>query len=222
MLQTFLVLFISGAIAFGMQHTVTRWDEPDGLMFDLKERLVFPLFLILQTSMLFSCLGALEDRIFFAVYLTMTFIIGVIDLRTQRIHRFFTLLTMAVGILYFLVKMIIGFPVSMGEYFFTVGLYFVLLAILRKTKVLGLGDAIVLFGGCFFLLMLKAGTQAFMIEILLFHFIIANIAMIITNFTRINWKKLKPDGSIAFVPDIYIATVVMVMTQPFLQQLLPT
>ena len=52
-------------------------------------------------------------------------------------------------------------------------------------------------------------NKYFIAEILLWHFIIAALLMIVLNLRKMNWKKLRFKNPVAFVPYIYLATIMI-------------
>ena len=83
----------------------------------------------------------------------------------------------------------------------------IIIYILTIFNCFGIGDALVLVGNDIILSVIN--NKYFIAEILLWHFIIAALLMIILNLKKMNWKKLRFKNPVAFVPYIYLATMII-------------
>lgn len=219
-----LILFVLPCLVIlYMQYMVNKVDmDTDAkLYFNKKERISIIILLLMTMLIISKEFKGYIDQIFFSVYLAMLLVNGIIDARTKSVYRFFSVLSFTIGFVYLCIKIVTkGFPEDrLTTFLITQLAYWVIIHLLEQFRVIGLGDAIILDGCSFFILIIMINTPLFMIESLLIHFILANIAFMIVNVRDIDWRKMKAKEETAFVPGIYIATCFMLAVDAIVPQL---
>jgi hypothetical protein len=206
-----VLIFVAECLVFLIMQRMTEYDPEGNFSFDGNERGIVINLLLLNLILSIGCFSSFLDQLFFAVFLTMLLVSSITDHRTKQVYRVFSVSTVLVGVVYILLKLLThSFPEGrLVGYLLTLVGYAVLLLLMNKFKVVGLGDMIILAAVGIFLPIFLCKTPLFLIEGLLVHFIVANIVLLVTNVTNINWRKFKPKSEIAFVPDIYVAVCAM-------------
>lgn len=151
------------------------------------------------------------DLIFIYILTIYLMITAYIDFKTKYVYTILNIITGCLGIIYLIIKCsTISELINSSIY---IGIFTLITFIFTKFNAYGAGDNDIYIVISLFLY--KSSYGIFNLEIMLINILFSNIIAIIlvvlTNITKIEWKKLKFKDEIAFVPSISIATLILMM-----------
>lgn len=151
------------------------------------------------------------DLIFTYVLTIYLLITAYVDFKTKYVYTFLNIIAGCFGIIYLIIK-----SSSISELINSViyiAIFTLITCIFTKFNAYGAGDNDIYIVISLFLY--KSSYGIFNLEIMLINILFSNIIAIIlaliTNITKIEWKKLKFKEEIAFAPSISIATLILMM-----------
>lgn len=151
------------------------------------------------------------DLIFIYILTIYLIITAYIDFKTKYVYSILNIITGCLGIIYLIIKCsTISELINSSIY---IGIFTLITFIFTKFNAYGAGDNDIYIVISLFLY--KSSYGIFNLEIMLINILFSNIIAIIlvvlTNITKIEWKKLKFKDEIAFAPSISIATLILMM-----------
>ena len=209
-----LIYFLIASVLFGIMLWICeKWDPETNLRCDTFEAATHGIGLLLISFLSFSCWKSILEQILSLIILTILQFCAHTDYKTKFVYRFFNLILVGVSLIFFVVQLIMN-PIEPMRLFSTVAttlIYVLILIVLHKVKTYGTGDVLSLIGNALFIVYVLPSDRFFTIEILLWHYCLAVILLIVMNFTKFNWKQMKLKEEIAFLPQIYLSTVMLML-----------
>lgn len=207
-----ILYFLIGIITFyTCKKIILTYDDEHGLTTQKKEYFLIPLCLFITIISITYIYPDIISKIILSIFSGLLFICVYTDKQTKKIYRFFSYLLILTSVIFALFNYKSYFNLDViTVLFFTIYIIIVLV----KNNSLGVGDGFVLIGN--YIILVTINKNYFLAELVLWHFIIAVLLMIIFNFKKMQWKKLKFKESIAFVPYIYLSTTLISILTIFL------
>lgn len=143
------------------------------------------------------------ESIFIFYLLIYLLLSSIIDYSTQNVYSLLNYITFGISVLYLIYKkeqVDVFYIIIIGFIFYIVSLLF------TKLKIYGEGDHELLVAILFFL----AGQYNYnILQVIFILILLADVIVIIANFSNFNLKKIRFNKQVAFVPSIAIALILL-------------
>lgn len=207
---------IAGTIVFCFLSYVVETSDPESGLhkFTIQEILFYYLILMLSSTIVNLRFDNIVDRIFFMILLGVLTFHAHTDSKTNLVYRIFSLWLWIVGIIYILIKLFVFKVVVLQPFYILafLGGPAIFMIVMFLTSVLtgwlhGKGDGYILIGNAMFLQFIAVDLNLFSIEPILYHYIAAAIFLIITNPSKISFKKARMKNRVAYAPSVLAGTL---------------
>lgn len=145
------------------------------------------------------------SKILLLIIFALFMICGYTDKQTFMVYRFYSVLLIICSIIFALINY--SYYIKQDTLLTTIGACIVYY-IFATSNLFGFGDGLVLIANSIIIIFFSVGY--FKVETILWHLIAAMLLMIICNLKQMNWKKFRFKKQVAFVPYIYIATLLII------------
>lgn len=212
MILTFICSLLSIITFYLLKHFILVNDEENNLVTTKKEYIIIPILLIINTIVFLKLFTSTINGLLLSLIIATMFICVYTDYQNKIVYRIYSVLLIILSVLFAIINHNLYFNLNTIS---TICIMIAIIYVLTKSNCFGIGDALVLIGNDIILSVIN--PKYFIAEVLLWHFIIAAILMILFNLKEMNWKKLRFKKPIAFVPYIYISTVLISILTLFLK-----
>lgn len=199
-----IIFTIIGIAAFyGALNIVKKFDKESSI--EINKEIGIIILILISTTLLYLKYKLTIDFIFI-YYLSIYLIISAyIDYKTMYVYSNLNYITIIISIMYLLVR---HNNLYMKYVVINVIIFLIFTMILSKLKAYGGGDNEIFIAISIFI---AIKYQNIPLEALLINMLISDVLIIITNFKEINFKKVRFNKSIAFVPSIAISTMILLL-----------
>ena len=204
MILNIICSFLSIIIFYFLKKLILINDDENNLITKKREYFIIPILLIISSYVFINIFTGILNNLLIPIIIGTLFICVYTDWQNKIVYRIYSVSLIALSIIFAIYNYKLYLDVNTIS---AIIMAIIIIYILTIFNCFGIGDALVLIGNDIILSVIN--NKYFIAEILLWHFIIAALLMIVLNLRKMNWKKLRFKSPVAFVPFIYLATIII-------------
>ena len=204
MILNIICSFLSVITFYFFKKLILINDDENNLTTKKREYFIIPILLIISSYVFISIFTGILNNLLIPIIIGTLFICVYTDWQNKIVYRIYSILLIGLSIIFAIYNYKLYLDINTIS---AIIMAIIIIYILTIFNCFGIGDALVLVGNDIILSVIN--NKYFIAEILLWHFIIAALLMIILNLKKMNWKKLRFKNPVAFVPYIYLATMII-------------
>ena len=208
-----LILTIVAMIPFCIMYEIVyKYDHDSYYKISSSEAMSIAIMMFIIAIISYLSNKTLFGQILSSLFLGVLAYNAVCDSKTKEVYRFFNIINIIVGIVYFVYTFAINANLldAADKIIFFGGIIFfdfiiILFAsgVIKRFSVMGMGDTLALIATSLYLpCMTISNKKFFSLEILLYHYIFSIAFLFFFNIKYFLNKKLRAKEKIAFLPDI--------------------
>lgn len=204
MILNIICSFLSIIIFYFLKKLILINDDENNLITKKREYFIIPILLIISSYVFVNIFTGILNNLLIPIIIGTLFICVYTDWQNKIVYRIYSVSLIGLSIIFAIYNYKLYLDVNTIS---AIIMAIIIIYILTIFNCFGIGDALVLVGNDIILSVVN--NKYFIAEILLWHFIIAALLMIVLNLRKMNWKKLRFKNPVAFVPYIYLATIMI-------------
>lgn len=204
MILNIICSFLSIIIFYFLKKLILINDDENNLITKKREYFIIPILLIISSYVFVNIFTGILNNLLIPIIIGTLFICVYTDWQNKIVYRIYSVSLIGLSIIFAIYNYKLYLDVNT---ILAIIMAIIIIYILTIFNCFGIGDALVLVGNDIILSVVN--NKYFIAEILLWHFIIAALLMIVLNLRKMNWKKLRFKNPVAFVPYIYLATIMI-------------
>ena len=207
MISIIILLFIGILLFNYFKNLIMKFDEEHGIIKNKYDNVITTLFSIINSVIIYNFTQNNLIRFVLIISFSVLLVCAYTDLKTNFVYRVYSYLLIMVNLIYLVIN---KNNIPDLESILTLVFFIIIINVLTIKNCFGKGDSYILIANSLLVITLNQNYY-FPIEVILWHFVLSAVLMIILNLKQMNFKTLRFNKPIPFVPYIYLATLIMIL-----------